>query len=415
MKILLYCNSFLPKIDGQVNRIRIFLDYIEEFKNHDIILITPDKNCIDNYKRFRILKVDNISIQKLLNIPFDNIFSCNIFNLFKFYSNIKNICKNEKIDIIHIYQGDFSTNIFNLISLEMNIPIIYSFHTDLIKYLKYYDKSLLSKNYKYIYKLSGMFNCDKFLTVSHNAKNELLKIKDHNISIYPYCIDHKQFFYKYSKSKEINSRELKLIFIGRLDKEKNLDILINIMKKISNCSLIIIGDGNYKEILIKNSSNLNITFTGFIDNSELNDYLNEADIFINPSKTETLGQVTLEAMTSGTPIIASNDGGTLDIIKDNYNGLLYNTENDLINKIELLRSDDILRNNLIKNGLNYCKDFTTENYCNFIINLYNSEIIEKKKNNRKYNYINLILYIIVISLLYIAGKINNLYSLIKLL
>lgn len=120
------------------------------------------------------------------------------------------------------------------------------------------------------------------------------------------------------KSK-ISSEYITILFIGRLVDWKAVDILIDAIAKcnIKNIRLNIVGDGPDRsalESLAANKCPDKVVFYGQIPFAELNQYYDEADIFVLPSVRECGGAVVLEAMSRGLPVIATNWGGPTDYI-----------------------------------------------------------------------------------------------------
>ena len=124
--------------------------------------------------------------------------------------------------------------------------------------------------------------------------------------------------------------EKKFLFIGRLSKVKNLEILINVFNDLPEHKLTIIGDGDEKQYL-KSIANTNVIFLKPIENSKLYYEFQKNDIFILPSISETWGLVVEEALYFGLPVIVSKNCGSSELIKDNVNGFVI----DPHNKIEI--------------------------------------------------------------------------------
>jgi glycosyltransferase involved in cell wall biosynthesis len=127
------------------------------------------------------------------------------------------------------------------------------------------------------------------------------------------------------------SPDSKMIFYaGTLRKLKNVESLIKaygvLKESIPGLKLFIAGSGMEEGSLKKlasETSKADITFTGNLDSSEMARYYNAADIFCLPSFNEGLPNVCVEALLCGTPVVASNVGGTPDVIKDGQNGFLF--------------------------------------------------------------------------------------------
>ncbi len=127
-----------------------------------------------------------------------------------------------------------------------------------------------------------------------------------------------------------------LIFVGRLIELKGVDDLLHAISLLKNnftdIRLLILGEGPFREELESLSRKLRIDkqvfFTGWVEPEEVVNYLSAADIFIGPSKrsldgsTEAQGLTFIEAMQAGTPVIATDVGGIVDVIRHEQTGLL---------------------------------------------------------------------------------------------
>jgi glycosyltransferase involved in cell wall biosynthesis len=90
--------------------------------------------------------------------------------------------------------------------------------------------------------------------------------------------------------------------------------------------LDIVGDGPQRESIEKIARSIGIidavSFLGYVKNDDVPSVLSEAGVLVLPSFSEALGQVLLEAMAAGRPVIGSNVGGIAEVIRDGDNGLL---------------------------------------------------------------------------------------------
>lgn len=116
------------------------------------------------------------------------------------------------------------------------------------------------------------------------------------------------------------------LYVGRLAPEKDLDILLETMKKLpdyvsGNVRWLLVGDGPLLKDL-KAEAPSNVTFTGYMKGENLAELYASADLFVFPSGTETFGNVVLESMASGTPVIGAKAGGVQEIIQYGKTGLL---------------------------------------------------------------------------------------------
>lgn len=295
--------------------------------------------------------------------------------------NAKNIINKEKINLIHAHWLIPQGLIGVFLKKKYNLPLIVTVHgSDLFPLKNIFFKKIQK---------SVVSNADIITVNSKIAEQELLsrfpEIKN-KVKIIPMGIDTKIFKPKNVKNKFKQYKGNKIIlFVGRLNEQKGTEYLIkampDIISKIRNAKLLIIGEGEYRKYLerITNELNLNnyIAFLGPKTHSEIADYYNLADVFVLPAVTskigtEAFGLVLIEAMACGTCVIGSSSGGIKDIIKDNINGLIFKERNseELANKIVKVLTDDKLRERLRKNGLKYAKNYDWKIISSKFLNLY---------------------------------------------
>lgn len=168
------------------------------------------------------------------------------------------------------------------------------------------------------------------------------------------------------RSKEIIVKELSLrnienikfiITVSRLVKKNGVADLINSIKLLpQNYHLLVAGIGELEENLRSLVKKLDLVdrvhFVGNKNHNELVAYLWGSDIFCRPSITEGLGNVFLEAMAAGLPVIGTKVGGIPDIIKPGETGLFCEVNNpeSIAEKVLYLENDKVLKEKLIKNG-----------------------------------------------------------------
>ena len=115
-----------------------------------------------------------------------------------------------------------------------------------------------------------------------------------------------------------------LLSVGRLGWEKNLHSLKAIVDAIPGCRLAFVGDGPARSSLEAHFAGAPVAFLGLLQGEALAAAYASADVFVMPSESETLGFVVLEAMASGTPVVAVRAGGIPDIItRPGETGILY--------------------------------------------------------------------------------------------
>jgi 1,2-diacylglycerol 3-alpha-glucosyltransferase len=118
-------------------------------------------------------------------------------------------------------------------------------------------------------------------------------------------------------------------FVGRVDQEKRLEVLINAVKHLNrqDIQFVIAGNGSKLKYLKKMCYELNlgdrVVFTGFVPNEDLPSLLNSIDVFAMPSEAELLSIATIQAMACGKPILAANAVALPELVTDGVNGYLF--------------------------------------------------------------------------------------------
>jgi glycosyltransferase involved in cell wall biosynthesis len=114
-----------------------------------------------------------------------------------------------------------------------------------------------------------------------------------------------------------------LLYAGRLAPEKDLETLAALMARLPDVRLALVGDGPQRSALERMLPGSRTTFTGYLHGDELATAFASSDVFVLPSRTETLGLVALEAMASGCAVVAARAGGIPDLVTDDLTGYLY--------------------------------------------------------------------------------------------
>ncbi|MCG3710610.1 glycosyltransferase [Aliarcobacter butzleri] len=157
----------------------------------------------------------------------------------------------------------------------------------------------------------------------------------------------------------------RFLFIGRLSSEKNLMTVIKVFNTFPEYTLTLIGTGNQEQEL-KSIANSNIIFVGQVENSNLQRYFINNDIFILPSISEPWGLVVEEALNFGLPVIVSKNCGASELIEDGVNGYILDFNNIENIRKKLLNINNEIYQKLLcgvkKHSINHKDDIQIESY-----------------------------------------------------
>lgn len=215
-------------------------------------------------------------------------------------------------DIIHAHFGNAAVAYADLAEIE-KIPFIVTEHNSKLHSTGTIDKRTLRNA------LASYAKARSLITVSKSLARCIKKVTGYDSIIVPNIVDTDEF------SCELKSREempFTYVSAGRIVSGKGMDVLIKAFAKLKSNQtyLIIMGDGPERKSLENLTEDLDIrdrvTFTGTYRRKEFNEILNKSDCFVLPSRGETFGVVYIEAMATGTPVIATKCGGPEEFITD---------------------------------------------------------------------------------------------------
>jgi glycosyltransferase involved in cell wall biosynthesis len=317
MRIAIFTDTFAPDVNGVARTLKRFTDYLEA-NGYEYRVFAP---LSTNESRF------SSHIHRFASLPFFLYPECRLAlpNMLQLKAELQRF----KPDLIHV-ATPFNIGLCGLhYAKKFNIPIVGSYHTDFDQYLEYYDLQFFSK---FLWKYMHWFHkpLRKIFVPSIETMEQLKRKGFSNIRIWGRGVDCNLFHPNYSAQQVRDQFQIKekfiLSYVGRLAPEKDIETLMNISIQLpenmrSQIHWLIVGDGPSKEEMVKNAPD-NMTFAGYLNGEDLAKIYASSDLFIFPSPTETFGNVVLEALATGTPVIGANSGGVKNIISENVTGYL---------------------------------------------------------------------------------------------
>lgn len=230
----------------------------------------------------------------------------------------------------------------------------------------------------------------KVITISEQSKRDIMKyyeIKENNIKVIPNGVNIEKFN-PTNYSEELRKRygNKIILYSGLMVQRKNIHVLLKAFKYINeelpDVKLILTGEGNfleeYKELTNSLGIESNVHFLGFVSDQKLLKLLATADLFVFPSKKEGFGQVIIESLASGTPVICADIPPMADIIDDAGKVFEVGNPKDLAKKILNLFQDSKSYSNIKKNTHKIAKRYQWsrigKKYQNYI-----KKVIKSKK------------------------------------
>ncbi|MFV0249702.1 MAG: glycosyltransferase family 4 protein [Bacilli bacterium] len=391
MRIGIFTDTYPPFVNGVSTSVSMLEKGLKQL-GHEVFIITvnPDNMTYKYENNDQIIRIPGIPI---------GIYDYRLTGIYPIRS-IHRI-KKWNLDVIHSHT-EFGIGTFaRIISKQLDIPLVHTYHTMYEDYVHYITKGYFDKSSKKIVEYLTKFYCEttaQELIVPSKKTYDFFKEKYHyqkNIHIVPTGIDIDRFYKENINKKDvieikkelgIKETDFVILFVGRLAKEKNIELLLeghtNIIKKYPNAKLLIVGSGpDYYHYLDKvDSLNLknNVIFTNAIPWVEIPNYYGLSNLFVTASKTETQGLTVIEAMASSLPVVCIEDESFTNIVIDGYNGKIFKTKRQYIKIIEDLISDKNKLNKLSSEARITATSHSLKNFSEQIL-----EVYKKNINNRK--------------------------------
>ena len=399
MRVGIFTESYPPLVNGVSTSI-LMLEHALTKLGHEVFIITVSDN-----KKDYVLENNG----HILRLPSVNLANCYDYKMTSVYPiKAVNMIKKMNLDVIHS-NVEFTVGIFaRVVSEQLSIPLVHTYHTNWEDYTHYItkNKKILDDICKKLLKYLVVFFEDKTVTeliVPSNKIYNLFKDKykfTKNIHIIQTGIETSKFYKENFNQKDINSLKKKLCIkkkdfvvmtVSRLAKEKSVDRIINnhkeLVKKYSNMKLLIVGDGPDIDKLKDEAKSLGVSdsviFTGKIPLSDIPIYYQLGNVFVTASKSETQGLTVVEAISSSLPIVAVKDDSFVNSVIEDFNGFVFTDDEKYINSISKLYEDKDLYNRLSNQSRLLSEDFSSEYFALKVLKVYETAIENYKKDNKK--------------------------------
>ena len=232
-------------------------------------------------------------------------------------------------NIVHLSSPDPAAHNALRWARAHGIPVLASVHTRFETYPRYYNMAFLEP--LIVKGLRRFYNrCDALVAPSQSMIDELLAMGMHTrIGLWSRGVDRTIFSSarrdpEWRRSLGLADDDVAIVFLGRLVMEKGLDVFAETIVRLRAAGaphkVLVIGDGPARGWFETNLPGG--IFVGFKTGDALGQALASGDVFFNPSVTETFGNVTLEAMASGLPVVAAGATGSASLVADGVTGRL---------------------------------------------------------------------------------------------
>lgn len=319
-RIALFSGNYNYVMDGPVRALNKLVAYLEA-RGIDVLVFAPTAKTAAFEHAGTLVSVPSVSLpgrgeyRIALGMP----------------ASVRRKLEAFKPDLVHLAAPDWLGHKALAWAEEHKVPAVASFHTRFDTYGRYYHMAWLEK-YVTAFMRRFYHRCEQ-IYVPSPCMAKVLAEQDMSpdIGIWSRGVDAALFTptrrdTAWRQQKGMKSDETVIAFVGRLVLEKGLNVFADTIDELVRRGLkvrpLVVGDGPERDAF---SARLpNAVFTGYLGGEDLARAYASADLFFNASITETFGNVTLEAMASGLPLVCADATGSRSLVVHGENGFLVN-------------------------------------------------------------------------------------------
>jgi len=373
LRIALFSGNYNYVVDGPVRALNKLVAFLEE-EGHDVLVFAP------TVKEPAFQHAGTLISAPSIALPGRSEYRLALGMTGK----IKRRLKDFKPDLFHLSAPDYLGLSALRYARRHNIPAVASFHTRFDTYPRYYHmgwlEGSLTRYMRYFYN-----RCEQVFAPSTSMADELREDGiGRDIRLWTRGVDSDLFSpskraMEWRRSLGFADNDIVVAFVGRLVLEKGIDVFVKTMLRTKGIKALVVGEGPERAHFSKKLGEGH--FTGYLDGEALARAYASADIFFNPSITETFGNVTLEAMACGTPPVCANAAGSASLVAHEKTGLLAAPTSDaFVQAIERLKDDPGLIARLGATARQFSLDFSWRAILGRLVDDY-YEAIDAYQNN----------------------------------
>ena len=359
MRIAIVTSTFKPELSGIAETVNKRVREISRIGGHETLILGPDyspiRDILPDWERWIGPIYDRVRLETYPTTEYDlAVNKPDVRRIVHFwqYSLDQQIARFAP-DIIHVDEPDrlfgmqlldgYGRRVGVAYARRHGVPLTGMWHTDYIKYASVYLTPLKGRLILpvAVRLMAWIYNAyDVAICNSEEALRFMQRIGVRTARfLRSVGIDLENF---HPISVPRNDGLIELLYVGRVTPEKNLPVLFqaftSLQKQYPQVRLRVVGDGPILPQLREQYAGPRVVFDGKIDNAQLPGIYGAADIFINPSHTETFTQTALEAAACGLPIVVAAGGGNFETVREGINGEFFapGSAEGLRQKLELL-------------------------------------------------------------------------------
>lgn len=346
MRIGMFTDTYHPEINGVVTSITTLKKALEN-EGHEVYIVTTHSSLLQTQYEDRILRLPGLEIKQMYGYVLTSPVHLKAYN----------IVKDMNLDIIHVHT-EFGAGIFgHIIGKMLKLPIVSTYHTTYEDYTHYVNKfNLKTVDHfakKTVSRLSRLYGSSSIGIIAPSSKTREMLLRygiQRDIWVVPTGLDLLRFDKERTSEQTISMIRAKIdwqphekiiTFVGRIAKEKSIDLVIDGFKVIDEMNLpvkfMVVGSGPELEKLQEKCKKMNLChrvyFLGKVPSDQVPSYYHASSAFVSASLTETQGMTYIEAMASELPVFARFDEVLHGLVNEGETGYFFETPEDFANKV----------------------------------------------------------------------------------
>lgn len=317
MRVVIFSNTYKPVVSGVVTSIALFRRGLIE-AGHDVHIIAPEYEDYEGEEPY-VFRFPALSLPERLDLSV----------VIPFKTTMAHTVRGIKPTLIHSQHPFVMGDLAAAFARDLNLPLVFTLHSHYDEYAQRYIPiapelaSIVTEEIVRRY----LEKCAHVVAPTPSTRDFILRVlaTDVPVTVVPTPVDlslyHDLDPQRVRAALGLENAEL-LLYVGRLAEEKNLDFLLRAFARIvtarPQARLLLVGKGSRERRLRRMARKLDlgeqVIFTGAIPHDEVPHYAAAADLFVFSSVAETQGLVLIEAMAAGTPVVAVETPGPMDVL-----------------------------------------------------------------------------------------------------
>jgi glycosyltransferase involved in cell wall biosynthesis len=321
IRMALFTDTYFPEVNGVAKTLERWVGYLRK-QGIECLVFAP--------ARPRGEKTLSEAAERLRSLPFFLYPEC---RLAVPTGSVERKLLNFKPTVIHVATPFGSGIAGRYLAIKHGIPLVASHHTHFVRYLPFYNLQWMGK---LLWRYLHWFHqpCRRIYVPSRSVLEECRKDGWEGLEIWSRGVDTERFHPRVDREAllleaGLPSSRFIVLYAGRMAPEKQTEVAVEAVSRFAaktgaDVELVVAGDGpaanEIKALALRRK--VQTRFLGALPQAQLQEWMAASDLLLFPSATETFGNVVLEAMACGLPVVGASGGAVPDTVQDGLNGLL---------------------------------------------------------------------------------------------